>query len=583
MNQFIRCVSGANLNLFRYAAMVLVLLALGIGNAWAGGGSSTTYYSKVSVSANPTGAGTVYIKAGSSFSGTKTSDTNSGTDKSQTYSIEATANTGYEFKSWSGSSVSITTATSASTTCTINANSETESSPTTGSATATFVKVFQFKAKADLATGSAGFGDVYVSFTNGTPAYQATAMTATATQNGTDATTANATKTAYFYAQRHTGTEFKGWYSDAAGTTKVSEEESYSPSITSSVIAQPSSPQLTLYAKFEKVPVAPSWALAGIAGTAKTLQIGETIGLITETAGNTYEWGTPTYVDAGETNPVMTYDASTKTFTANRAGTVTVTFTQAAGEDANGVLWKAGEQTFTFTVNKLTPQFAWADPLPNFVVGTTLPVSSLFSFTPAESAQNWTLTSSDPTNLPGIAAPATGLSLPKEVNGVTLTFHQNATWKWNEIANTSIKINVTKEPVVFNWKNPSLIAGSTYSWTDFVETNSEGAWNLVSEDESVIPTMRSIANTSVTVAAGTVTLTFTQGQDLAHDAVPVQTKTFTVYPVDGLAQFKVGSTYYTDLNAANSAASSGSNKTIVCTRDGILPPGDYTISSGNTL
>ena len=571
-----------NCNALR-AMLVMLLFVLGIGNAWAGGGSSTTYYSKVSVSANPTGAGTVYIKAGSSFSGTKTSDTNDGTDKSQTYSIKATPNTGYAFKLWSGSGVTINGTTNPSTTCTITAGSTDKNNPTSGTATATFVKIFQFKAKADLATGSSGLGDVYVSFTNGTPAYQATAMTATATQNGMDANTANATMTAYFYAQRHTGTEFKGWYSDAAGTTKVSEDASYSPSITSSVIAQPSSPQLTLYAKFEKVETTPSWALAGIAGTAKTLQIGETIGLITETAGNTYEWGTPTYVDAGETNPVMTYNPSTKTFTANRAGTVTVTFTQAAGEDANGVLWKAGEQTFTFTVNKLTPQFAWTDPLPNFVVGTTLPVSSLFSFTPAESEQNWTLTSSDPTNLPGIAAPATGLSLPKEVNGVTLTFHQNATWKWNEIANTSIKINVTKEPVVFNWKNPSLIAGSTYSWTDFVETNSEGAWNLVSEDESVIPTMRSIASTSATVAAGTVTLTFTQGQDLAHDAVPVQTKTFTVYPVDGLAQFKVGSTYYTDLNAANSAASSGSNKTIVCTRDGILPPGDYTISSGNTL
>lgn len=583
-NSFISLVSykkNLNCNALRAMLMMVCMLMLGVGQAWA----STTYYSKVSVSANPaTGAGTVYVKAGNSFSGTATSATQDVDDEqSHTYSIKATPATGYAFKSWSGSSVTISEALNASTTCTIKATSTDKNNRTSGTATATFVKVFQFKAKADFATGSAGFGDVYVSFTNGTPAYQATAMTVTGTQKGTDANTANATMTAYFYAQRHTGTEFKGWYSDAAGTTKVSDNESYSVNITSTVIAEPSTPQQTLYAKFEKVPVAPSWALAGVAGTSKTLEIGETIGLITETAGNTYEWGTPTYVDAGETNPVMTYDASTKTFTANRAGTVAVTFTQAAGEDANGVLWKAGSQTFTFTVNKHTPQFAWADPLPNFVVGTTLPVSSLFSFTPAECAQNWTLTSSDPTNLPGIAAPAAGLSLPKEVNGVTLTFHQDATWEWNEIENTSIKINVTKEPVVFNWKNPSLIAGNTYSWTDFVETNSVGAWNLVSEDESVIPTMRSIASTTATVAAGVVTLTFTQGQDLAHDAVPVHTKTFTVYAADGLAQFKVGSTYYTDLNAANSAASSGSNKTIVCTRDGILPPGDYTISKGVTL
>ena len=578
----IRCVSGANLNLFRYTAMVIMLLTLGVGNAWATGGGGTTYYSKVTVSGNPTGAGSVYVKAGSSFSGTKTSDTNNGTDKSHTYSIKATANTGYEFKSWSGSSVTITTATSASTTCTINATSEKENNPTTGSATATFVKIFQFKAKADFTTGSAS-GKVWVSFTNGTPAYQASAMTDTGTQKGDDANTASKTKTAYFSAQAPTGTEFKGWYSDAAGTNKVSDNASYSPSITSSVIEAPSNPQLTLYAKFEKVETTPYWSLSGIVGTSKTLQIGETIDLLTETDGNSYSWGTPSYVDAGETNPVMTYNSSTKTFTANRAGTVTVTFTQAAGEDANGVLWKAGSETFTFTVNKLTPQFAWADPLPNFVVGTSLAVSNLFSFSPAECEQNWTLTSSDPTNLPSIAAPATTLSLPKEVNGVTLTFHQDATWKWNEIANTSIKINVTKEPVTFNWKNPALIAGNTYSWADFVETNSAGAWNLVSDDESIIPTMRSIASTSGMVAAGTVTLTFTQGQDLAHDAVPVQTKTFRVYPADGLATFKVGSTTYTDLNAANSAASSASNKTIVVARDGVLLPGNYTISNGVTL
>lgn len=55
------------------------------------------------------------------------------------------------------------------------------------------------------------------------------------------------------------------------------------------------------------------------------------------------------------------------------------------------------------------------------------------------------------------------------------------------------------------------------------------------------------------------------------------------YTDDQKAQFKVGSTPYTDLNAANAAAAGGSNKTIVCTRDGILPPGNYTISNGVKL
>ncbi len=575
-----------NCNALR-AMLVMLLFILSVGNAWA---VNKNYYSKVTLS--KTGSGKVYCQKGGTngtwTENTKTSDADSQSSAPpHTWYIKAEPETGWAFKEWTTFNGWLTnpSATDSLTSGIITAAESAKEA--TATATATFVKVFQFKAKADFASGSAGLGDVYVSFTNGTPAYQATAMTATATQNGTDANTANATMTAYFYAQRHTGTEFKGWYSDADTTTKVSDNESYSEEITSSSNNSTSPKLLTLYAKFEKVETTPSWALAGIAGTVKTLQIGETIGLITETAGNTYEWGTPSYVDAGETNPVMTYDPSTKTFTANRAGTVTATFTQTAGEDANGVLWKAGEKTFTFTVNKRTPQFAWADPLPNFIVNTTLPMSSLFSFTPAESEQNWTLTSSDPTNLPDIAAPATGLSLPNEVNGVTLTFHQDASWEWNEIENTSIKINVTKEPVVFNWKNPALIAGNTYSWTDFVETNSEGAWNLVSEDESVIPTMRSIASTSVTVAAGTVTLTFTQGQDLDHDAVPVQTKTFTVYPADGLATYKVGttgSTFTDDLAEALSQASKlSSNKYVFVARDGIVLPGTYSIPSGVTL
>lgn len=58
---------------------------------------------------------------------------------------------------------------------------------------------------------------------------------------------------------------------------------------------------------------------------------------------------------------------------------------------------------------------------------------------------------------------------------------------------------------------------------------------------------------------------------------------FTAYPAESLAQFKVGSAYYDDLNAANTAAHGGSNKVIICSRDGYLLPGSYTISSDVTL
>lgn len=73
INQFIRCVSGVNLNLSRYAAMVIVLLTLGIGNAWAS--SSKTYYStmNVAVTSGQTGYGTVYVTSSGKTSDTKKS------------------------------------------------------------------------------------------------------------------------------------------------------------------------------------------------------------------------------------------------------------------------------------------------------------------------------------------------------------------------------------------------------------------------------------------------------------------------------------------------------------------------------
>lgn len=566
---------------WKYAAVLLCLLTLGVGNAW-----GLDYYAKMIVEADPAEGGTVYVGS---------EGTTSYTDKAYArwppanvlFTICATAEPGYAFKEWSVSkgSISFGRTTDSLTTGTIETSELFQSRATTATAKATFVKVFQFKAQAAF-TKDSPKGDIWVSFEDtNNPTYQATAMTATATQNGTEVNTSSTTMTAYFKANKNTtGMKFVGWYKDEDGTEPANQPAQFFEVITSTDNNADLAPQLTYYAKFVKEEATPSWALERIAGTETTLEIGETIGLTTNTAGIPSSWGDPTYVDAGETDSVMKYNPSTKTFTANRAGTVTVTFTQPAGE-ANGVLWKAGEQTFTFTVKKRTPQFAWADPLPNFVVGTNLSVSNLFSFTPAESAQNWTLTSSDPTNVVSIAAPATELPLPKEVHGVTLTFHQDATWKWNEIDSTSITINVTKEPVVFNWKNPALIAGNTYSWTDFVKTNSEGAWNLVSENEGVIPTMRSIANTSATVAAGTVTLTFTQGSDLGHDAVPVQTKTFTVY--SGLATFKIGtsgSNYTNDLAYALSEASKlSNNKYVFVASDGIVVPGTYDIPKGVTL
>lgn len=59
-----------------------------------------------------------------------------------------------------------------------------------------------------------------------------------------------------------------------------------------------------------------------------------------------------------------------------------------------------------------------------------------------------------------------------------------------------------------------------------------------------------------------------------------------VYPYffnEGTLQFKVGTQTFTDLNAADSYASSHNHDPIILLSDGELPAGNYTISKGNTL
>lgn len=74
LNNSIRCVSGARLNLFRYAAMVVVLFTLGVGNAWAGGSYNTAL--RTMVDATDTGKGLVYANTSKTASVTDNSYSN---------------------------------------------------------------------------------------------------------------------------------------------------------------------------------------------------------------------------------------------------------------------------------------------------------------------------------------------------------------------------------------------------------------------------------------------------------------------------------------------------------------------------
>ena len=103
----IRCVSGANLNLFRYTAMVIMLLTLGVGNVW---GSHSTHTATLNVNKG-TGSGTVYAStSGSATSGSASASFscggNEGGQHTGTLYAYATPADGYTFLGWTSSASS---------------------------------------------------------------------------------------------------------------------------------------------------------------------------------------------------------------------------------------------------------------------------------------------------------------------------------------------------------------------------------------------------------------------------------------------------------------------------------------------
>lgn len=133
----IRCVSGANLNLFRYTAMVIMLLTIGIGNAW----GNSDYYSQAGVAVK-TGAGTVYVGTSTSYSKSTTGSsvtyaakrkTNTVSAPTDTWYIKAVPDAGYVFTSWTtggswesapSTSTAITSGTITASTSTAQANAQ---------------------------------------------------------------------------------------------------------------------------------------------------------------------------------------------------------------------------------------------------------------------------------------------------------------------------------------------------------------------------------------------------------------------------------------------------------------------------
>ena len=133
MNQFIRSVSGANLNLFRYAAMVVVLLMLGIGNAWGFGHDTHYNRANVALATGSTGSGTVYLIEGNQHK-TQSSEWNCGGSSSGTHSKDFECHCegwadGYYFAGWNTSAATAGSYANTNATATLSFGDQSSESP----------------------------------------------------------------------------------------------------------------------------------------------------------------------------------------------------------------------------------------------------------------------------------------------------------------------------------------------------------------------------------------------------------------------------------------------------------------------
>ena len=219
---FIRCVSGANLNLFRYTVMVAMLLMLGVGNAWAGHGGKCT--AKLQVNTG-TGSGSVYAAttssatSGSSSVSADCGDSDSGTH-TRTFYAFATPADGYTFLGWTESATSTAGADAS------NPKSVTITSDNHSTVTKTLYAHFVEKAKVNITFEAPSHGTYTIAVNGGSAE---TVSSADVVKNDVTGVTLTATPAS--------GYAFAGWYRlNSAGelVEDLSIESPYDASFTTS-------------------------------------------------------------------------------------------------------------------------------------------------------------------------------------------------------------------------------------------------------------------------------------------------------------------------------------------------------------
>ena len=322
----------------------LLLLLLGSTSLF-----GSTYYSKLTGTASPTGAGKVYIN---DAEGSNTQDKYE--NKSHTYTIKATPNDGYYFSKWSGSSVSLNSTTNNPTTCTINATSTDSRNPTSGSVTATFKAVTVSFVNSNTTSSSKPLKVVSPS-----TYYYATVKF----------TVANADATADFsYSVSGTGWAFDSWsyssntieikvkYSATSSVSKGNHNGTVTLTSKGSSNGTYSSDSATVYAKVDFTPTltydngSVDISVSDVDKT--TLDVST---LKTAYTGSDGKAGDGTITYALKSASSVASVTSVGEFYAKATGTYTIVASAARNS------YYATSKEFTVTVGKRTPTIVWKD------------------------------------------------------------------------------------------------------------------------------------------------------------------------------------------------------------------------------
>ena len=222
-------------NFYRLKKSGLLMLVLMAMTSIANAGDK---YAKVTVSASPTGGGTVYVDSEGQMSASKHG---SGSDANVSFTLYASASEGYTFSGWSGNGSS--TNNPWTVTVEVNKNKSGEQNANLYNYTATFTPkpkpTFYFQASA--VASPAGGGTV-------------TASAVATSVQGAAWNSSSATTTATYSVTGVTeGYIFEGWYDAASGGSRLTLDKVYTKTITSSSTNSGSPTVSTCYAHFRQI------------------------------------------------------------------------------------------------------------------------------------------------------------------------------------------------------------------------------------------------------------------------------------------------------------------------------------------